>query len=231
MIKKGKITSKFDIQLTAIGSGEVTSVVANESANLKTDLTYKDICKINSGIFPEGDWAIRGPTCEEYHIYKGSFFRTSESGMIGKYNPSFGTINPYDVYMFFSYELIGCAIEKYDGRLNAYGRKAKKAKEDAPPPDPDADIESCDTFVSVLLVGCPEGTKPTDDLTQNIIVPGGFSNDVEFKYAIESGKEFTSDKGLFVYGTGGDEYSNYSIFTVELTSTRTIEIEQNYGDL
>lgn len=226
-VKSGTVTSSFTIKFTDGENPLTGSASANSSLNL--DLTYKDLCKINKGVQLDKPWAIRGPECDRYHVYKGTMVVQKLVGPLASYG--YGNDAPYDVYMVLSYNLFGCAYEDFSGRLNAYGRKAKKAKDDAPPPDPDSP-EPCITQAGFFMLGVPEGTEPDADLTRNILIDYGISPGLTFAYGSANNEPFTSTGsiGLKYNNQEAEDGYSYINYDVEIIGTRNLEIRESYGE-
>lgn len=203
-VKAGSVSSGFTFDLKNIGTEETYSVSISESSTLSLDLTYKDLCKISQGADPGKPWAIRGPFCDQYHRYTGSL---AKGGFVG--NPGdLGTYTfagrEYNICLFFEFNLWGeCPYERFEGRLNAYGRKAKAA---AVPSDPE-NPQPCPTNAFFNLIGVPFGQTPDPDNPSSewINIP------------------FTISQGLWNYGSANNE-------PYETTGTLVIIVFDEFGE-
>lgn len=229
-IKAGTVTSSFSVKFTLVGSeeGPKTGVIS-KSSSLNLNLTYKDLCRIDKGVELDKPWAIRGPECDRYHVYTGVMVYHGYIGPLGTY--SYDYSGTYDVYMALSYNLFGCAYEDFSGRLNAYGRKAKKAKDNAPPPDTESP-EPCVTQSGFSMLGVPEGTQPENDITQNIVIEYGVSPGLTFAYGSTNNEPYTSTGSisLYYYNPNSEDGIGAYHYDVEVKGTRNLEIRESYGE-
>lgn len=239
-IKAGTVTAGFSVKMTEFFSdstGDSYSGSVSNSSSLNLDLTYKDICRIIKGVEVGKPWAIRGPECDKYHQYRGKIFYSDYIFDLGSFTrvigepPSQSFDGPYDIVMFIQYNLFGCPYEDFSGRLNAYGRKAKKAKDDAPPPDPE-NPEPCPTQATITFLGVPPGTTdPSQTVEQNIVIPYSMSEGM-FAYGSTNNEPYTATGDLVLYGyynaeTGEGAYRRF--YNLEVKGTRNIQITENYG--
>lgn len=235
-IKDGNISSDFTITVTErFGDQNSNSGTVSGDSTLKFNLTYKDICKINKGVSMNKDWAIRGPGCENYHLYRGSISSSGSYIRLGGpyYIPTqYGPSLEFEIFAFIAFDIFGCPYKDFSGKLNAYGRKAKAASGDpnASPP--------CPTPVHIDLLGVPPGTtNPADTILNNFTIDFQFSNDVAFSYSENNNEPYTSTGIMYTrYYVGfdptspeGDGYT-YRNFDIEITGTRNITISGKYGE-
>jgi hypothetical protein len=229
-VKAGNVTSGFEFQLTNLGTEDVYSVSISESSTLSLDLTYKDLCKISQGADPGKPWAIRGPYCDQYHRYSGSLAKggfAGNPGDLGTYTPPFSAFN-YNICLFFEFNLWGeCPYERFDGRLNAYGRKAQA---EAPPPDPE-NPQPCPTDVFFNLVGVPVGQTPDPENPSPdwINIPFSISTGL-YNYGSANNEPYESTGTLVIYNF--DEFGQeYGIpYEIKVTGTRNVQITEAWGE-
>jgi hypothetical protein len=234
-IKSGTVTAGFTVKLTeSFGDQNSYTGSISKSSSLNLDLTYKDMCRIDRGVAVGKPWAIRGPECDKYHLYRGQIYEEGFITGLGTYTTGYPyNTSTYDIVLALQYNLFGCAYEDFSGRLNAYGRKAKKAKEEAPPPDPDDPPEPCPTQVGLYFLGVPPGTTdPGQTVEQNILIPFSTSQGL-FAYGTADNEPFTATGTLALYyyyqpTDGGDGTGAY-LYEMEVTGTRNINIIDHYG--
>jgi hypothetical protein len=221
-IKSGTIKTSFSFKFTDTAAETDFTISVNESAPLNMGLTYKDICRIKKGAFngPDG-WALRGPECTDYHTITGEIYTGwKEVGKLGHDGPS----------LFVNYDLFGCSVDIFSGRLNAYGRRAKKAFDNAPPPDPDDGPSPCETdgLAEVIRLNDPENPS------LNEVYP---SAGIDFKFGNSLGVPYTYTQENWYYKINNPTPSNpddpfdYKFFILEVTGIRDIQNLEFYGDL
>jgi hypothetical protein len=231
-IKSGTVSSSFNVKFTD-RSEEQTSYtgVISKSSPLNLNLTYKDLCRIDKGVELGKPWAIRGPECDSYHTYTGNIVAEGFVGPLGTIPNFYSGNTTYDVYMAISYNLFGCSYDDLSQRLNAYGRRAKKAKDDAPPPDPESP-EPCVTQSAFYMIAAPEGTEPDNDITQNILIDFGVSPELTFAYGSANNEPYTSTGiiNLYYYNPNAEDGIGVLPYDVEVKGTRNLQITNSYGE-
>lgn len=236
-IKAGSITSSFQIKLTEqFGDQNSYTGIISNTEPLDMNLDYADICKINNGVQLDKGWAIRGPECDYYHRYTGKMVPPIQFILgFGTYTiPTPFSFQQFDLVLLFEYDLFGCEYEDFSGRLNAYGRKAKKAKDQAPPPDPE-NPEPCITSAGFTCLGVPPGTtNPEDTITENFIIHHGVSQNLVYAYGTANDQSYTSTGTMALYFDYTDENGQPAVsamnFNIEVTGTRFIDIQEKYGE-
>lgn len=235
-VKSGSIDSGFAFKLTQeFGDLQTFTSSISKSSPLNLDLTYKDLCRLSQGVDIGKPWAIRGPYCDNYHRYRG--LMTFEDwvgapGDLGTYSTLyFGVWTTFNISIFISYNLWGiCPHDKFDGRLNAYGRKAKKAAGDAPPPDPE-NPEPCPTQAGINFIGVPLGVTDPNSIppSELINIEYGMSPGLGYNYNKINNAPYTGTGTLVLYFTSGDgEPSGYP-YEIEITGKRNIQIDDTWG--
>jgi len=229
-VKAGSVSSGFAFKLTDLGTEDVYSVSIAESSTLSLDLTYKDLCKISQGADPGKPWAIRGPYCDNYHRYIGSLAKggfAGNPGDLGVYRSSGFPLPEYNICLFFEFNLWGeCPYERFDGRLNAYGRKAKA---EATPPDPE-NPQPCPTNAFFNLIGVPLGEIPDPENPVGWInIPFSISTGL-YNYGSANNEPYETTGSLVIISFDEFGEPGGTPYEIKVTGTRNVQITEAWGE-